>query len=115
MPEQHAEVGAVVVRRNHKAAIHVGVAARLVAEKPTDPIDLLRARGVLTPRADRHTGNVECGGIDDPKRLTGRVVVSRPDLHAPQSLASGPPRRRWRRSPMSSVRAADGLADEVIG
>src|ERR671914_517372 len=45
VPEQHAEVRTLVVRRHEKAAVHVGVPARLVAEEPPDPVDLVGARG----------------------------------------------------------------------
>src|SRR5439155_7302268 len=38
VPEQGAEVGALVVGRDQEAAVHVGVAARLVAQQPADAV-----------------------------------------------------------------------------
>src|SRR5918992_1022061 len=81
VPEQHAEVRALVVRRHEKAAVHVGVPARLVAEEPPDPVDLVGARGVLTPGGDGLARDLEHILLDDPKRLAGGVVVGRRDLH----------------------------------
>ena len=39
VPEEHAEVGAVVVGLDQEAAVHVGVAARLVAQQPAHHVD----------------------------------------------------------------------------
>jgi hypothetical protein len=44
VPKEHAEVGARVVGLDKEAAVHVGVAARLVAEEPAHAIDLVGDR-----------------------------------------------------------------------
>ena len=49
VPEQHAEVRALVVGRDEEAAVHVGVPARLVAEQPPDPL----GPGSTAPRSRR--------------------------------------------------------------
>jgi hypothetical protein len=38
VPEEHAEVRLRIVRRDLEAAVHVGVAARLMAEQPADGV-----------------------------------------------------------------------------
>ena len=80
VPEQDPEVGAVVVGRHEKAAVHVGVPAGLVAEQPADAVDVLATRGVLAPVSDRLARDLEHAAVDDPKRLAGGVVVGRVDL-----------------------------------
>src|SRR5918999_2820110 len=81
VPEKDAEVRALVVRGHEKAAVHVGVAARLVAEEAPDPVDLFGAHGVLAPGRDGLARDLEHIPLDDPKRLAGGVVVGRRDLH----------------------------------
>ena len=94
VPEQHAEVRAVVVGRHQEAAVHVGVAARLVAQQPPHRVDRA-GRG----RGSRRSSTVAPGDRGraaghDPERLAGRVVVRRGDLgryrvtHASGSSAS---------------------------
>jgi len=81
VPEQHPEIGAVIVRGNEKAAVHVRVPARLVTQHPAHAIHLLGLRGVLAPRTHGRAGNLDHPSLDDPERLAGRVVVRRLDLH----------------------------------
>jgi hypothetical protein len=75
--EDDAEVGAVVLRLDDEAAVHVGVPARLVDEQAADGIQLLRREAPLVedraPLERRDTAG------DDPKGLTGGVVVDRLD------------------------------------
>ena len=82
VPEEHAEVGAVVVGRDEEAAVHVGVAARLVAEQPPHRVDLVRGRRVLAPLEHGRAGDLGRARRHDPERLAGRVVVRRADVHA---------------------------------
>ncbi len=77
MEEDHAEVGALVVGLDDEAAVHVGMATRLVDEELPHMVEvrrrppaLLEDRGALEWRhSTRH----------DPERLAGRVVVGRGD------------------------------------
>ena len=95
VPEEHAEVGAVVVGRDEEAAVHVGVAARLVAEQPAHTLGLLRRRGAHPALGDRRAGQRRRALAHDAERLARRVVVRRDDLHARAMLAEpGALRRR---------------------
>jgi hypothetical protein len=71
--ENDSEVGALVLRLRHEAAVHVGVAAGLVHEEPADGIEVLqREAALLQNRAAlerRHAAG------DYPERLAGGVVV----------------------------------------
>jgi hypothetical protein len=80
VPEQHAEVRAVVVGLDEEAAVHVGVPARLMAEQAPHDVDRLRRGGVLAALAHRGAGNRRGAGGHDPERLARRVVVRRRDL-----------------------------------
>ena len=88
MPEQHAQVGAVVVGRDEEAAVHVGVAPRLMAQQPADAVDFLGRGGPLAALPDGGTGNLDLALVDDPERLAGGVIVGRGDLHRRQSSAA---------------------------
>src|SRR6476620_1031013 len=44
VPEQHAQIGTVVVGRHEKAAVHVRVSPRLVTQHPPNAIDLIRSQ-----------------------------------------------------------------------
>ena len=86
--EHDAEVGAVVVRRHDVAAVHVGVAARLVDEQPADVVEPLER--VAASLEDRRAPERLDAAGDDPERLAPGVVVDRPDRGQP----SVPLRRR---------------------
>ena len=79
--EHDAEVGAVVVRRHDVAAVHVGVAARLVDEQPADVVEPLER--VAASLEDRRAPERLDAAGDDPKRLATGVVVDRPDRGQP--------------------------------
>ena len=94
VPEEDAEVGAVVVGRHEEAAVHVGVPARLVAQQPADRLDRLGRGRALAALAHRRAGDRRDPRRHDPERLARRVVVRRRDLgryrvtHASGSSAS---------------------------
>jgi hypothetical protein len=73
--KDNPEVGAVVLRLRDEAAVHVGVAARLVDEQPAHAVEVLGREAPLLedrpPLEGRHTAR------DDPERLTGGVIVDR--------------------------------------
>ena len=73
--EDDAEVGALVLRLRDEAAVHVGVAARLVDEQAADVVDVLE--GVAALVEDRAAGKRVDAAGDDPERLAGRVVIDR--------------------------------------
>ena len=74
--EDDAEVGVVVVRRAHEAAVHVGVSSRLVDEKLPHVIEVLRCES--PPLEDRRPLERGDAVRDDPKRLAAGVVVGCP-------------------------------------
>ena len=71
--EDDAEVGAGVVRLGDEAAVHVGVAARLVDEEAADAVEDLAGE----PAALEHRPALERPDAagDDPERLAAGVVV----------------------------------------
>ena len=73
MEEDDAEVGAVVVRLDDEAAVHVGVAARLVDEQPADVVEPLEREAPLVE--DRRAFERLDAAGDDPERLAAGVVV----------------------------------------
>ena len=79
MEEDDAEVGALVLGLGDEAAVHVGVAARLVDEQAADVVDVLERVAPLVE--DRAAGKRVDAAGDDAERLAGRVVVDRADLH----------------------------------
>ena len=84
--EHDAEVAGRVVGRRDEAAVHVGVAARLVDEELADVVEV-RGRPA-TPF--RHRAAFERGHAagHDPEGLAARVVVGRRDLGQRASSAS---------------------------
>ena len=54
--EDDAEVGAIVLRLRHKAAVHVGVAARLVDEQAANVVDVLEG---VAPLVEDRAARVE--------------------------------------------------------
>jgi hypothetical protein len=90
VPEQHTEVGAVVVRRDEETAVHVGMASRLVAQQTPDGVDIRAVAGVLAPVRHARAGNLRNARHHDPKRLTGRVVVDRRNPDGITHLISRP-------------------------
>ena len=108
MPEEDAEVGAVVIGRDDEAAVHVGVAARLVAQQPPDAVDDVAAPRVLAALADGRAGDIGRAGRDDPERLAGGVVVGR--LHVDHGTAQPIGAARRPDAPDApGLRAAGGL------
>lgn len=91
MPEQHAEVGSFVIRRDEKASVHVRVAAGLVAQQSAHPVDLFAAAGVLTPGSHGLPGDVRQPVRHDPERLARRVVIDGADLQAREYRTRHPP------------------------
>ena len=75
--EDDAEVGAVVVRLDDEAAVHVGVPARLVDEQPAHVVEPLERVAALVE--DRRAARRFDAARDDPEGLAGRVVVDRAD------------------------------------
>ena len=67
MEEDDAEVGTIVVGLDDEAAVHVGVAARLVHEEPPHVVEPLQRIPPLVEdrRAARHLDSSR----DDPERL----------------------------------------------
>ena len=110
VPEQHAEVGAVVVGRDDEAAVHVGVPARLLDEQPPDAVDGLGPGGVRAPFGHGRARDLERALAHDPERLARRVVVGRLDLHGVSATARGARgrARRARRRPGPAPPAAPG-------
>jgi hypothetical protein len=88
VPEQRAQVGAFVVGRDEKAAVHVGVAPRLMAQQPPDAIDLLGRGGALTALSYIGPRDLHLALGDDPEGLAGGVIVGRRNLHRRQSPAA---------------------------
>ncbi len=93
--EDDAEIGAVVVRRAHEAAVHVGVPTRLVDEQLSDRIKPIGREAA--PFEDRRALRLPDAARHDAKRLPARVVVGRPNrergaLRAHDEDRSGPDR-----------------------
>ena len=70
-----------VVRLDDEAAVHVGVAARLVDEQPPHVVEPLECVAALVEDR-RAVRGIDSAG-HDPERLAAGVVVDRADLHAP--------------------------------
>ena len=126
MEEDDAEIGAVVVRLDDEAAVHVGVPSRLVDEQPAHVVEPLERVASLVE--DRRAARRVDAARHDPERLARRVVVDRADLHdatldtgerpragravTGEPLRSLPPEARrfsrnaWTPSPKSSVSVA---------
>lgn len=66
VPEQDAEVRAVVVGFDDESAVHVGVPARLVAQDPADPLDV-----------GEFIANTRLLGTSGPSIAVGRLVTMR--------------------------------------
>jgi hypothetical protein len=81
VPEQHPEIRARVVGLDEEAPVHVGMAARLVAEQPPHAVDRVVGRRGSAPLPDGRAGDRRHPRGHDPKRLAGGVVVGRRDLH----------------------------------
>jgi len=81
MPEQHAEVRALIVGRDPEAAVHVGMTARLVTEESAHKVDPLGRCRRLAPFSHGRSRDLADVTDDDPERLPGRVVVHRPHFH----------------------------------
>ncbi len=79
MEEDDAEIGARVVRLDDVAAVHVGVAARLVDEQPAHVVEPLERVAALVE--DRCAPKRIDTARHDAERLARRVVVDGPDLH----------------------------------
>ena len=86
VPEEHAEVGPVVVGRDEEAAVHVGVPARLVAEQPAHGVHRAPRR-----RACSRRSRTVAPGISGHARRS-RSGTARPRCGS-----------RWRRSPSAAI------------
>ena len=58
VPEQHAELGAVVVGLHEEAAVHVGVPARLVAQQPAHALRVRVVQRALAALGDGGAGQL---------------------------------------------------------
>ena len=83
MEEDDAEVGAVVVRGNDVAAVHVGVSPRLEHQQAAEPVDALAREA--PPLEDRRALEGRDSARDDSKRLAAGVVVDGRDPRAGHS------------------------------
>jgi hypothetical protein len=90
VPEQHAEGGTLVVGRDDEAAVHVGMAARLVTQQPAQTVDTLRRRGALAPLSHVRARDLPDVTDDDPEWLTGRVVVRCTQVHPARFSTNNP-------------------------
>ena len=73
--EDHAKICTGIVRGRDEAAIHIGVAARLVDEEASNVVDIC---GSPQPTlAYSRTADLRRALDDDPERLTSGVVVDR--------------------------------------
>ena len=75
VPEQCTEVGSVVIGRRDEASIHVGVAARLIAEQFSQTLDTCVAGGIDPPLCHCLAWQVHRRVGHDPERFPRRVVV----------------------------------------
>src|SRR5690606_4055522 len=71
------EVCAVVVGWGDESAVHVGVAARFLAEKLTHRVELGRGCGVHAPLCDSRAADRREPVSDDAERLAGGMKVGR--------------------------------------
>ena len=79
MEEDDPEVGAIVVRRDDVAAVHVRVPAGLEDEKPPHAVDLLERKAPALE--DRGPFEERRPARHDAERLAARVVVDDLDPH----------------------------------
>ena len=77
--EDHAEIGVVVVRLDDVAAVHVGMASRLVHEQAADVVQPLERVPALVE--DRRAAQPVDPVRDDPEGLARSVVVDGADVH----------------------------------
>jgi hypothetical protein len=94
--EDDAEVGAVVVRRDDMAAVHVRVTARLVDEQPPHVVEPLER--IATLLEDRRAAQRLDAARDDPERLAAGVVVDGLDPHGRDCPCVSTGRRRGHRA-----------------
>jgi hypothetical protein len=86
--EEHAELRPVVDGIGDEAAVHIGMAARLVDQELPHAVEVL---GRIAPLVEhRLAGNRPDAPGHDPEGLTGRVVVDRCDDHPPAGTATTP-------------------------
>ena len=81
MEEDDAEIGAVVVRRDDVAAVHVRVPARLVHEQSAEAIEVVAREAPALQ--DRRPLERRHAARDDAERLATRVVVDDRDDRRP--------------------------------
>src|SRR5690606_18723671 len=86
VPEQRAEVRAGVVGRYEEAAVHVGVAARLVHQQLAEVVDVGGIGAAFQDGGARDGGDA---AGDDPERLARRVVVDGGDGHSSKPSGNG--------------------------
>ena len=111
--EDDPEVGAVVLRRDDVAAVHVGVTARLEDEQAAVGVEVLAREAA--PLEDRRALERRDAARHDPERLAARVVVDRLDVQwrslndGYRSVRSSVPSRLSRRSQAGAVELAASL------
>ena len=92
MEEDDTEVRAGVVRLDDEAAVHIGMASRLVDEQPTNVVESIERIAALVE--DRLASwSLDSTG-HDPEGLACGVVVDRVDLHGSTLVEAGAPRIR---------------------
>ena len=74
VPEQHAQMCPVVVRRHEEASVHVGVAARFEAQEPPQALDVGVADCVDPPFGHGRARDRDLR-LHEPERLPRRVIV----------------------------------------
>ena len=96
--EDDAEVGTLVLGLGHEAAVHVGVAARLVDQQAANIVGVFESVAPLVE--DRAAEKRVDAAGDDAERLAGRVVVDRADT----ALRAGELRRALSRKAVTPSR-----------
>jgi hypothetical protein len=77
VPEQHAQVRALIVGRHDKPAVHVGVPARLEAQQFPQLLRVRAVDGPHPPVRDADTRQRHRRFGHDPERLPSGVVIGR--------------------------------------
>lgn len=73
--EHHTQVAPVVIGWHDEPAVHVGMPARFTDQEPAQVVEMFDGPGAaIEDRRPLHGA-----GVDDPERLSGRVVVVAPD------------------------------------
>ena len=82
MPEEHTKICALIIGWNHKAAIHIGMPTRFMAEELAHAIYSKIMGGVFAPLQDGIAEYLGNAAGDDTERFTASVKVLSGDFHA---------------------------------